>query len=72
MIYEKRGKWCVRVAGELKKFNSEEEAKVAAGIVEKNAYSSMYEETKLEPVSSFMSKKMEDCEDCECNPCECE
>lgn len=33
-IYEKRGRWCVRYDnGKLKKFNTEEEAKLAAGWV---------------------------------------
>ena len=35
MIYFKRGKWCTRVNGQLIKFDTEEDAKTALGIVEK-------------------------------------
>jgi viroplasmin and RNaseH domain-containing protein len=32
MIYEKRGRWCTRVNGRLRKFNSREEAEKFLGI----------------------------------------
>ena len=35
MIYEKRGRWCVRINGQLKKFPTKEAAMKAAGIVDK-------------------------------------
>jgi len=35
MIYEKRGQWCVRVHGQLKKFPTKAEAMKAAGMVDK-------------------------------------
>ena len=35
MIYQKRGRWCARIGGQLRKFDSEEAAKAALGIVQK-------------------------------------
>lgn len=35
MVYEKRGQWCVRVNGQLKKFPTKAEAMKAAGMVDK-------------------------------------
>jgi hypothetical protein len=35
MIYEKRGQWCVRINGQLKKFPTKAEAMKAAGMVDK-------------------------------------
>lgn len=46
MIYFKRGKWCTRVNGQLIKFDTEEDAKAALGIVEK----------PLDPLEALRSK----------------
>jgi hypothetical protein len=66
MIYQKRGQWCVRIDGQLRKFATEAEAKKAAGLVEKSSWMQAKEslvEAEVEPA---------ECEECECDPCECE
>ena len=62
MIYQKRGQWCVRIDGQLRKFATEAEAKKAAGLVEKSSWMQA-KEALVEDV---------ECEECECDPCECE
>ena len=62
MIYQKRGQWCVRIDGQLRKFATEAEAKKAAGLVEKSSW--MQAKEALVDVA--------ECEECESDPCECE
>jgi len=62
-IYKKRGHWCYRDnSGHLHKFATEEEAKSHAG-------GEHHEEPTPEPIEE---PAPEVCEDCECDPCECE
>ena len=76
MVYLKRGKWCVRIDGVLRKFKTEEEALEAAGV---NPVVAPKEKPLIDPLAALAAladKSKEEstmnCLDCDCNPCECE
>jgi hypothetical protein len=65
MIFEKRpGVWKSSTSSKL--FRSEEEAKKFEGIEES------VESTMEEPLSPLEKLRKKTCEECNCDPCECE
>ena len=69
MIFKKGNMW--KVAGSSAKYATEEEALKAAGIHQAVMKEAPVEKTSWSPLEKLRKASLV-CEECECDPCECE